>query len=106
MHSTEVQMQAYKSTAEKDNAPFSESAPVWVWILCLLVLVVLFMGCDFQAAEATAYAEQEAHQRHDEALLGWVKYRPAATPIRASDLGATLTVCQQQSAREWLCFAK
>lgn len=35
-----------------------------------------------------------------------VRYRPAATPIRASDVDARITVCQQfhEIERKWRCW--
>lgn len=95
------------------NEVESEDAgiPWWQWALLWIAaaaVVALQSGCDGEAAQVTAYAEQEAHQRHVDSLLaaGWVKYQSTVTPIRASDLGATITVCQQIPDRQWECLAK
>lgn len=80
---------------------------IFGWVLILALLSSL-AGCDGEAAQITAYAEAEAHQRHVDVLLatGWVKYAPTVTPIRASDLGATFTACQQRADRKWECVSK
>ncbi len=80
-----------------------------LWLLVIFVCIGMGLpGCDAQDAQITAYAEQEAHQRHVDSLIaaGWVKYHPTVMPIRASDLAMNVTVCQQIKDRKWECSAK
>ena len=53
----EQSLQAQQNTSNK-----TEGWTMVVWLICLICVGVL-VGCDGQAAENTAKAEQEAHER-------------------------------------------
>lgn len=85
-----------------------ERLTLWVIVIGVGVGLGFVAGCDGDAAQVTEQAEQEAHQRHVDLVLSDMRakrFLPTATPIRASDLEANLTVCQQRSDRKWECYA-
>jgi hypothetical protein len=79
----------------------------WKFILTLIGLVifgVLIQGCDSQAAEFTAKAEQEAHEKHETVMAWW--YSHTYAPIKASQANVDITVCQNtDSTARWQCYA-
>lgn len=72
------------------------------WLLAIIIIGAL-VGCDSQAAQYTALAEQEAHEKYQDT---WIKFHSTVTPIRASDLGMNATACHQREDRTWECYAK
>lgn len=98
---------ALNAPRRRDFRKPTRAQKLTLWLIVIIVCVGMGLpGCDGEAAEITAHAEQEAHQRHVEAHLGWVKYYPTVTPIRASDLEASITVCHRLQDRLWECHAK
>lgn len=86
-----------------------ERLMLWVIVVGVGAALSFVAGCDGEAAQVTAYAEGEAHQRHVETLFqaGEIRrFPPTPTPIRASTLDAKVTACQQLPNRKWECDAQ
>jgi hypothetical protein len=71
-----------------------------------LAIVGVLVGCDGQAAEVTSKIELDAYERYLTAQAE-ARYRPTDTPIKASVLETSITVCQQHTEinRKWICHA-
>jgi hypothetical protein len=98
----------YAKLYGEQQQPETKETERWdlvIWMICLLI-VSGFLGCDGQAAENTARAEQDAYEQYMDVQVA-ARYRATRAPIKASTLEASITVCQQYTEvnRKWICYA-